>query len=241
MADISASTVMELRQRTGLGMMECKKALTEAGGDLAQGRGAAAHQERREGVEGRRPHRRRRRGRRVHVAPDAKTGAIVEVNCETDFVAKNDDFMAFAARARADRRRDRSGRRRGARRAQARVAARPSRRVAWRWCRRSARTCRSAASQRRAATGKLASLRARRRKIGVLVDVDRRRRRARQGPRDAHRGVEAAAPSSKRRRARRPDRAGAADRGGARRPSRASPRTSSRRWSKARSRSSWPR
>ena len=94
MADISASTVMELRQRTGLGMMECKKALTEAGGDLpkaeellriksgakaskAAGRVAA------EGMIG------------VSVADDGKSAAIVEVNCETDFVAKNDDFRAF--------------------------------------------------------------------------------------------------------------------------------------------------
>jgi elongation factor Ts len=95
MADISASMVMELRQRTGLGMMECKKALTETGGDLAKAEellriksGAkaskAADRVAAEGVIG------------LHVMPDAKTGAIVEVNCETDFVAKNDDFRAFA-------------------------------------------------------------------------------------------------------------------------------------------------
>jgi elongation factor Ts len=96
MADISASMVMELRQRTGLGMMECKKALTESGGDLAQAEdllrvrsGAkaskAASRIAAEGVIG------------LFVAPDAKVGAMVEVNCETDFVAKNDDFRAFAA------------------------------------------------------------------------------------------------------------------------------------------------
>jgi elongation factor Ts len=96
MADISASTVMELRQRTGLGMMECKKALTEAGGDLAKAEdllriksGAkatkAAGRVAAEGVIG------------LYVAPDAKHGAMVEVNCETDFVARNDDFKAFAA------------------------------------------------------------------------------------------------------------------------------------------------
>jgi elongation factor Ts len=95
MPEISASRVMELRQRTGLGMMECKKALTEAEGDLAKaeellrirsgakaskasGRVAA------EGVVG------------IAVAPDARTAAMVELNCETDFVAKNDDFRAFA-------------------------------------------------------------------------------------------------------------------------------------------------
>jgi elongation factor Ts len=95
MAEIAASTVMELRQRTGLGMMECKKALTEAGGDLARAEellrirsGAkaskAAGRVAAEGVIG------------LAVAADGKAGALVEVNCETDFVARNDDFRAFA-------------------------------------------------------------------------------------------------------------------------------------------------
>jgi len=95
MADISASRVMELRSRTGLGMMECKKALTEAQGDMAKAEellriksGAkaskAADRVAAEGVIG------------LYVAPGAKLAAIVEVNCETDFVAKNDDFKAFA-------------------------------------------------------------------------------------------------------------------------------------------------
>ena len=95
MTEISASLVKELRQMTGLGMMECKKALAEAGGDLrkaeellriksgakaskAAGRVAA------EGVVG------------AYLSPDAKLGALVEINCETDFVAKNEDFLAFA-------------------------------------------------------------------------------------------------------------------------------------------------
>ncbi|HYN13437.1 MAG TPA: translation elongation factor Ts [Burkholderiales bacterium] len=95
MADISAGLVKELRELTGLGMMECKKALTEAGGDLrkaeellrirsgakaskAAGRVAA------EGVIG------------AWLSADGKIGALVELNCETDFVAKNDDFLAFA-------------------------------------------------------------------------------------------------------------------------------------------------
>jgi len=95
MADISASSVMELRQRTGLGMMECKKALTESEGDLnraeellriksgakaskAAGRVAA------EGIVG------------AYLAPDARTAAMVEVNCETDFVSRNEDFVAYA-------------------------------------------------------------------------------------------------------------------------------------------------
>ena len=96
MADISASMVMELRQRTGLGMMECKKALTETGGDLAKAEellriksGAkaskAADRVAAEGVIG------------LAVAADGRSGAIVEVNCETDFVAKNEEFRAFAA------------------------------------------------------------------------------------------------------------------------------------------------
>ena len=96
MAEISASMVMDLRQRTGLGMMECKKALTEASGDPAKAEellrirsGAkaskAASRIAAEGVIG------------VYIAPDAKTAAMVEVNCETDFVAKNEDFRAFAA------------------------------------------------------------------------------------------------------------------------------------------------
>jgi elongation factor Ts len=95
MAEISASMVMDLRQRTGLGMMECKKALAEANGDMAKAEdllriksGAkaskAAGRVAAEGVIG------------LWVAPDAKTGAMVEVNCETDFVARNDDFKAFA-------------------------------------------------------------------------------------------------------------------------------------------------
>jgi len=95
MAEISASTVMELRQRTGLGMMECKKALTEAEGDVAKAEellriksGAkaskAAGRVAAEGVIG------------LHTAADGKVAAMVEINCETDFVARNDDFRAFA-------------------------------------------------------------------------------------------------------------------------------------------------
>ena len=95
MADISASTVMELRQRTGLGMMECKKALTESDGDLARAEellriksGAkaskAAGRVAAEGIVG------------AYLARDARTGAMVEVNCETDFVSRNEDFIAYA-------------------------------------------------------------------------------------------------------------------------------------------------
>jgi elongation factor Ts len=95
MADISASKVMELRQRTGLGMMECKKALQETAGDLAKAEevlriksGAkaskAASRVAAEGIIG------------AYLAPDAKTAAMVEVNCETDFVSRNEDFIAFS-------------------------------------------------------------------------------------------------------------------------------------------------
>jgi len=95
MAEISASLVKELRELTGLGMMECKKALTEAGGDLRKAEellrirsGAkaskAAARIAAEGVVG------------AWQSPDAKLGALAEVNCETDFVAKNEDFIAFA-------------------------------------------------------------------------------------------------------------------------------------------------
>ncbi len=97
MADISASMVMELRQRTGLGMMECKKALQETSGDLAKAEevlriksGAkaskAAGRVAAEGIIG------------AFLAPDAKAAAMVEVNCETDFVSRSDDFIAFAKR-----------------------------------------------------------------------------------------------------------------------------------------------
>jgi elongation factor Ts len=95
MAEISASLVKELRERTGLGMMECKKALAEAGGDIKKAEellriksGAkankAASRVAAEGVIG------------SFLSPDAKTASLVELNCETDFVAKNEDFIAFA-------------------------------------------------------------------------------------------------------------------------------------------------
>jgi len=95
MAEISAGLVKELREMTGLGMMECKKALAEAGGDLKKAEellriksgakaGKAAGRVAAEGIIG------------AYLSADAKLGALVELNCETDFVAKNDDFVAFA-------------------------------------------------------------------------------------------------------------------------------------------------
>lgn len=94
MAEITAAMVRELREKTDAPMMECKKALTEAAGDLAKaeeilrvklGNKAtkAAGRVTAEGVVA------------AHLAQDGKLGAIVEVNCETDFVAKNDEFLAF--------------------------------------------------------------------------------------------------------------------------------------------------
>jgi len=95
MAEISAGLVKELRELTGLGMMECKKALAECEGDLKKAEellriksGAKASKVASriaaEGVIG------------AWLAADAKVGALVELNCETDFVAKNDDFVAFS-------------------------------------------------------------------------------------------------------------------------------------------------
>jgi elongation factor Ts len=95
MAEITAAMVKELREITGLGMMECKKALEEAGGDMKKAEdllriksGAkaskAASRVAAEGVVG------------AYLAPGNRLGAMVEVNCETDFVAKNQDFLAFA-------------------------------------------------------------------------------------------------------------------------------------------------
>lgn len=94
MAAITAAMVKELREKTDAPMMECKKALTEADGDLAKAEevlrvklgskaSKAAARVTAEGLIG------------LWVADDAKLGAVVEVNSETDFVAKNDDFVAF--------------------------------------------------------------------------------------------------------------------------------------------------
>lgn len=93
MATITAKMVGELRAKTGAGMMDCKKALTESGGDMEQsidllrkkGLSAAAKKSGRVAAEG-----------MIAAAGDDKSGALVEVNSETDFVAKNDLFMAFA-------------------------------------------------------------------------------------------------------------------------------------------------
>ena len=94
MAAITASMVAELRAKTDAPMMECKKALTEADGDMAKAEEVlrvklgnkatkAATRIAAEGIVG------------VDISADGKLGSIIEVNCETDFVAKNDDFLAL--------------------------------------------------------------------------------------------------------------------------------------------------
>ncbi len=95
MAEITAAAVAKLREMTNAGMMDCKKALTEAKGDLSAAvdilrkKGAAtasakSAREAREGVIAQ------------HIAPNGRLGVLIEVNCETDFVARNDLFRAFA-------------------------------------------------------------------------------------------------------------------------------------------------
>jgi elongation factor Ts len=94
MAEITAATVAKLREMTGVGMMDCKKALTEANGDIngavdiLRKKGAAtatvkAAREAREGAISQ------------YIAPGGKSGVLIEVNSETDFVARNDIFLAF--------------------------------------------------------------------------------------------------------------------------------------------------
>ena len=94
MADISASLVKELREETGVGMMECKKALVEANGDKA----AAVKILRESGmaIAAKKATRTAKQGIiAAEVSADAQTGRMIEINCETDFVSKNDVFKAF--------------------------------------------------------------------------------------------------------------------------------------------------
>ena len=94
MAEITAAMVKELREKTDAPMMECKKALTEAAGDLQKAEeilrvklgskaSKAASRVAAEGIVG------------IYISDDGKLGSMIEVNCETDFVAKNDDFLAL--------------------------------------------------------------------------------------------------------------------------------------------------
>ncbi|EMI5491414.1 elongation factor Ts [Providencia stuartii] len=94
MSGITAALVKELRERTGAGMMECKKALVEANGDIElaidnmrkSGQAKAAKKAGRVAAEG---------VILAEVFADGKTGALIELNCETDFVAKDAGFLAF--------------------------------------------------------------------------------------------------------------------------------------------------
>ena len=94
MAEITAAMVKDLREKTGAGMMDCKKALAETAGDMeaavdwlrAKGLAKAAKKSRRVAAEG-----------LVAVAVEGTKGAVVEVNSETDFVARNEKFQAMVA------------------------------------------------------------------------------------------------------------------------------------------------
>ena len=95
MAEISAAQVKELRERTGAGMMDCKKALNEVGGDMdkaidflrEKGLAAAAKKEGRIAAEG---------IVEAYIHGGGRIGVMLELNCETDFVAKTDEFKQFA-------------------------------------------------------------------------------------------------------------------------------------------------
>ena len=95
MADISASAVRKLREQTGIGLMACKKALQETDGDLEkavdflrkQGMAAVEKRAGRDALEGLVT---------SYIHPGSRLGVLLEVNCETDFVARTDDFQQFA-------------------------------------------------------------------------------------------------------------------------------------------------
>ena len=94
MAEITAALVKELREISGAGMMDCKKALVETGGDKEaavdwlrkKGLAAAAKKSGRVAADG-----------LVGIVAEGNQGALVEVNCETDFVARNEQFQGFVA------------------------------------------------------------------------------------------------------------------------------------------------
>lgn len=95
MAEITARAVNEFRKQTGLGLMECKALLKEADGDLKKAMTLA--QEKGKANAAKRAGRAARAGRvEVYIHHDGKSGALVEVNCETDFVARNDEFRQLA-------------------------------------------------------------------------------------------------------------------------------------------------
>ena len=95
MAEVTTELVKTLRERTGIGMMDCKKALQETGGDLEK----AIDFLRKKGLSSIE----KRAGRKAtdgmiasYIHPGSRLGVLVEVNCETDFVARTDDFQQFA-------------------------------------------------------------------------------------------------------------------------------------------------
>src|ERR1700761_6006757 len=93
MADVSASAIKDLREKTGAGMLDCRKALSENGGDMEaaidwlrkKGLSAAAKKSGRVAAEG-----------VVAIAAEGTKGAIIELNSETDFVARNEQFQQLA-------------------------------------------------------------------------------------------------------------------------------------------------
>src|ERR1051326_7035823 len=95
MAEITSALVGKLREMTGAGLMECKKALVESKADVngavdilrKKGQATAGIKAAREAKEG---------AIARYIAPEGKLGVLVEVNCETDFVARNETFRAFA-------------------------------------------------------------------------------------------------------------------------------------------------
>src|SRR3954463_13476417 len=94
MAEVTATLIKDLRERTGAGMADCKKALTEVAGDLdkaidylrTKGLAKAAKKAGREATEG---------SVTSYIHGGGRIGVLVEINCETDFVARNEDFQAF--------------------------------------------------------------------------------------------------------------------------------------------------
>src|SRR6201986_1121036 len=93
--EVTATMIKDLRERTGAGMADCKKALTEVAGDMdkaidylrTKGLAKAAKKAGREATEG---------AITSYIHGGGRIGVLVEVNCETDFVARNEDFQAFA-------------------------------------------------------------------------------------------------------------------------------------------------
>ena len=95
MAEITAQAVNEFRKKTGLGLMECKKLLTEAGGDLVKAETLAKERGLKQAEL--RAGRSAKAGRvEAYIHHDAKSGVLLELNCETDFVARNEEFKQLA-------------------------------------------------------------------------------------------------------------------------------------------------